>query len=131
MRRFVVAFAVIGVLLHAFALVRHAGIQTSRAFAAASNEVQRLQADLGVICHAPAGDETPASQPAGGSLPSNEGSSCPVCSKLCAAVAFPGPTPLTVFLPLLPLQKLQLALDVRVEKLKQIRPQGRGPPAYA
>lgn len=131
MRRVVVAFAVVGVLLHAFALVRHAGIQASRAFAVASDEVQRLQADLGVICHAPTGDEAAASQPPGGTTPSNDGSSCPVCSKLCAAVALTGPTPASILLPSLPSQKLRLALDIRVEKLKQIRPQGRGPPAYA
>jgi hypothetical protein len=79
--------AMLGVLLHAAALVRHNAIMLG-----AHLQEQALLADLQVICHSGsgAGIADPGSQP-DSPAPSNSQASCPICSGLVSAVALATP----------------------------------------
>lgn len=119
-RRWIGVLAMIGVLLHVVAVVRHGTMVL------ASIGSGDLLADMTVICHA--GADTPA-VPAGGDDAARK--LCPICSGLVATYGLP-----LVGIALRPVQapsiRVRFALhDQRFELAKRIRPPGRGPPLAA
>jgi hypothetical protein len=122
-------FAMLGVLLHAVAIVRHSAFVVAEAATSVTPAGSNLEADFGVICHVgfasdAAVDTVPGKAPSGTS-------NCPICSGLCSAIAV-----LTPALPLLAHAELggnevDRPVDQRVERQKRNRPPGRGPPTPA
>lgn len=137
MRRIVAILAVVGMLLHAFALVRHATVMMAHEFADAavasaasrtpSTALQAFEADLSAICHTDRGGTR--AQPDSGQAPESGKSSCPICTGLCAAVALTTPVIQFVSPASPPVAEFELPRDQRVEQHKRIRPPGRGPPS--
>lgn len=132
-RRVVGVLALLGVLLHAAALVRHNSFALARLL---SPQPTTSAADIalaslaaagltdGTICHVEGGDPAPSS---GQQSPSHD---CPICGGLVSAVAL---TPSV--LPLLPVQHVRAVMarpeDRRATALRFARPQARGPPVRA
>jgi len=78
LRRWVSVIAVLGVLLHAAAVVRHHGLML-----AASPVLASLEADLLVLCHGGAQQtpDVPDGLPPGpGPKPSDAKTACPICA---------------------------------------------------
>lgn len=124
-RRWIGILAVMGVLLHSAALVRHHGMMLP----AGSLEpaVAALEADLATICHFSldgTGSSGKTSQPVAGK-------NCPLCSGLASLFALPPPLQWLLPEPAVASFDYQLWLDQRVAQLKRIRPPGRGPPLLA
>jgi hypothetical protein len=133
-RRIVAILAVVGMLLHAFALVRHATVMMAHEFADASAvsgtsspALQALEADLKALCHIER--NAARAQSDGGTAPVSGKSSCPICTGLCAAVALTTPDIQFVSPASPPVAEFELPRDQRVEQHKRIRPPGRGPPS--
>lgn len=85
LRRTIGLLAIIAVLVHAAAVVRH-----SLAMAAPLSSEQALVADLGVICHSDlSGDGVAADTPPAGPAQS-PASKCPICAGLTAAFVLAG-----------------------------------------
>jgi hypothetical protein len=88
LRRWISLLAVVGVLLHAGALVRH-----NAAMAGAHLQHQALVADLQVICHSGGpGAAEPADIPYV-PRPFDAEKGCPLCSGVASAFALIGPAP--------------------------------------
>ena len=123
-RRWVAWVAVLGVLVHATMLVRHA-----TAVVAAGLQHHDLLVALGVICHG-AGGETrlAASDLPAPPRPGDDGKSCPICAgQISASAVLTGlesPTFVTVALDVSPATEWQ-APDVTRHAA---RPPGRAPP---
>lgn len=133
MRRCAAVLALIGVLLHAVAIVRHNAVMLSAGgsvlphslHAALSDAAATadLAADLNLLCHA-GSDADQTGDPRDGAK-----SSCPICSGLCPLVMLPPPGAL--FLAAAPpaAGALDVPRDLRVETHLRIRPPSRGPPS--
>lgn len=123
LRRWLSVLAIVGVLLHAGALVRHHVYMAGGAAAAnssASAAVDALLADLTFICHA--GGDTPD----GGTPPSAK-PSCPVCSGLASLIALAPPD--NELLHRFEGQGIKVAAGhERLSTPVRLRPHSRGPP---
>lgn len=125
MLRRLISFAVLlGVLMHAHAIVRHNGVMLDAHLQRAS-----LIADLVLICH-PSGTGTmdPASLP-DVPRPTDAQNDCPICSGFAHAVALPPPVFVPYYLVFQPAQPLPLPAIRRVELARAIIPPARGPPS--
>jgi hypothetical protein len=123
-RRLIGIVALLGVLVHAGALVRHNGMMLG-----ALLQYQGLVADLTAMCH---GSGTPADADLP-FLPRPTGAEfgCPICSGVVAAFAL-APVEVAEIAPRLPgahRQPPRLTASASVERLGL--PPGRGPPALA
>ena len=123
-RRLIGILALLGVLMHAGALVRHNGLMLS-----ALLQYQAIVADLTAVCHgsgAAADSELPY-------LPRPTGAEfgCPICSGLVAAFVLPSAEPVAFARPLLDSQEPPPGHFERpgIERLGL--PPVRGPPALA
>lgn len=123
-RRWIGILAVVGVLAHAAAVVRHHGSMLGDVLNPA---VAALAADLSTICHF-----DPEDAGIGTTSPSHNGAKhCPLCSGLASAFALPPPSGWQIPEPPAAAGVYLVRPDQRVEQLKRIRPPGRGPPALA
>lgn len=125
-RRWISILAVLGVLLHAGAIVRH-----NAAMAAASLQYQALVAGLSQICHSTGSGTLDASEVPYVPRPSDAQNGCPICSGLGQVVALSAPAcsviPLTQAEPaFLPANAQCLA-----DSGHAVCPPARGPPALA
>lgn len=137
MRRILAAMAILGMLVHGLALVRHHAamgteLSADAAYIQALNSsvpqeaVRATGLQVVVICHAAA--DLTSGKAGDNHRPSNK-SKCPICSGLCSAAALASSAPVLLAPHTLPEHKLVVLRDQRVEHHKRIRPPGRGPPA--
>lgn len=119
-RRWVGIVAVVGLLLHAAAVVRHHALMLANSLDPA---VAALSTDLEQICHFN-GDATERGHD---KRPSASGN-CPICTGIAAAFALPPPAEWQQREPIVVVERYQIRPDQRVDQLKRIRPPGRGPP---
>ncbi len=133
--------ALLGILLHAVALVRHASLAVGQGAHSGSvaammpmmqdiarDDLREFKADS-VICHADPGSREP--QHGGQSRAPDKSSSCPICMGLCAAVALAIPDIQLANTVPLHLSQYDAPADQRVETHLRIRPASRGPPSLA
>ena len=125
LRRWVSIVALLGVLLHAGAIVRH-----NAAMLGAQLEHQALLAGLSRICHGmgAAGESQPVDLPAI-PAPTERPNGCPICSGMASAFALAGPD--TILLE--PPYQAVLTVGERVVTIPRtfvlVRPPTRGPPS--
>lgn len=127
MLRRLISFAVLlGVLMHAHAIVRHNGVMLDAHLQRAS-----LIADLVLICH-PNGTGTldQANLP-NVPRPTDAQNDCPICSGLTDALALPLPTLVPTYVVFQPTQRLPLPAIRGVELVRAFIPPARGPPLIA
>ncbi|MGE3066347.1 MAG: DUF2946 family protein [Hyphomicrobiaceae bacterium] len=126
-RRWIGMLAVLGVLLHAGALVRH-----NATMLGATAQANALLADLAVICHGTGTQDLAKTASLPDAPPADPQSSCPLCSGLTPAFALASPLPT-------PIPTLRVA-DPAVFQAPGHRvtagvrtspPPARGPPALA
>lgn len=126
-RRWIGMLAVLGVLLHAGALVRHNGVMLGAALKADS-----LLADLAVICHGTGAQDLSKTAGLPEAPPSEPQSSCPLCSGLTPAFALVSPLPTQIATIRVASPAVYMALDARVAAdVRTGPPPARGPPALA
>jgi hypothetical protein len=130
MRRWISFLAVLGVLLHAGAVVRHHIVMLG--LPASPSAEQTLLADLQVICHgtgdqpALAGGDAPS-----GRTPADIKRNCPLCAGLAGPFALTAPLP-TVAVRLTATQAPVSALAAVLDELpRTLHPPTRGPPLIA
>lgn len=126
-RRWIALVALLGVLLHAGAIVRHHGVMLG-----ATLQYHTLVTELAQICHS-AGTtaEAPSADLPAIPKPSDAQSGCPICSGLGSAVALATPefTGIVLSPPMLAVFQ---ADPIAVPQLPHaIHPPARGPPALA
>lgn len=134
-RKCVSVLAVLGVLLHAIAVVRHHAVMLAAPTIAGdsgpiSDDLLRLTKDLSFICHVSA-DGIAAAAPADDSGTRDGRQTCPICAGLASpfavaakdmpALAIPAPLRITV----------SGHADERLTVQRRIRPPSRGPPLPA
>ena len=127
MLRRLISFAVLlGVLMHAHAIVRHNGVMLDAHLQRAT-----LIADLVLICH-PNGTGTvdPASLP-DVPLPTDAQNDCPICSGLAHAVALPPPVFVPYYVVFQPAQPFPPPTIHTPELARAFIPPARGPPSIA
>ncbi len=126
LRRLMSFVVLLGVLLHAHALVRHNGVMLDAHLKRAS-----LIADLLIICH-PSGTGTidTASLP-DVPRPTDVENNCPLCSGLGPAVALPPPDLTPNYVAFLPAHPIPLPDFGRAEPLRAFIPPATGPPILA
>lgn len=126
-RRWIAIVALLGVLLHAGALVRHHATMLG-----ATLDHQALLADLGQICHsAGTTSSVPAADLPAIPQPTDAQNGCPVCSGLGSAVALVAPELAAIALPA-PVPPAFHADPIDISEFPHaIHPPVRGPPALA
>lgn len=122
-RRAIAFLAIIGVLFHAAAVVRHGVMMLSLTAAPAAHS---LAADLTVICHGAveAAEDGKGTTGAPGTVAKH----CPLCTTGAAAASLAVPEIFELAAPALAATHQFIRVDIRSEQLKRIRPPGRGPP---
>ena len=126
LRRLIHLIAVLGVLLHAGALVRHYGMMLSGHL-----QHQALLSDLAALCHASGEPVSSTAELPWIPAPTESASSCPVCAGQVSAFAVAAPD-----LPLLP-QRFAVAASwqspasVHLPQTHAVCPPARGPPAVS
>ena len=126
-RRWISVLALLGVLLHAGAIVRHNAAMTGATF-----QYQALLTGLAQVCHGSAtGDALAAAELPFVPRPSDAQNGCPICSGLAAAVALPAPESAGVFVP--PPIAIAYHADPHcvLHSGHAVCPPARGPPAVA
>lgn len=129
-RILITVLALMGVLVHALAVVRHTTTMVI-AVPAAAAETAGPEATGGLeaapICHSSANEEDAAD----GQVPPGAKTTCPICLGLVSAVA-PAPVVAALSAPtsLRCIEHFAVG-DQRVQALKRIRPPSRGPPSLA
>jgi hypothetical protein len=126
LRRAVSYLVVLGVLLHATAVVRHNAVMLDAHLLRAS-----LIADLMVICH-PSGNSSvdPAYHP-DVPVPTDAQNGCPVCSGLAFALALPPPDLTPHFVAFDPPRLRAVIVAAHRPLPRAILPPSRGPPNLA
>lgn len=120
MRRVLAALAVLGMLVHALAIVRHTVVLADQARA-----LQQLAADLRVMC---SGHRVDVDLPASPSTSSD----CPVCMGLVGAAMLPSPNILSLaFCPDSKSVRHRVIALLLVERASDRLPPPRGPPHSA
>lgn len=131
-RQMISAVVVMGLIAHAFAIVRHGAMVISKSPAsfatlAPPSAIAALEADLKTaICH-------PGSSQSGSddNAPVSPRNECPICAGLVFAFIMPPPQVATLALPELHGIVAFPASDQRVTRQRFLRPASRGPPAIA
>lgn len=123
-RRLIGIVALLGVLVHAGALVRHNAIMLG-----ALLQYQGLVADLTAMCHG--SGAVPASELPYLPKPSGAEFGCPICSGLVAAIALPVPEQAEPARPLPQAQSPAPGLAAVASHDRLGLPPARGPPALA
>ena len=126
-RRWISVLALLGVLLHAGATVRHNATMTGASF-----QYQELLSGLVQICHgSTTGDVLAAAELPYVPKPTDAQNGCPICSGLSPAVALAAPEPAGAFIP----PPVAIALHVDTHCVPNsghaVCPPARGPPAVA
>lgn len=127
LRKWIGIVALLGVLLHAGAIVRHNGVMVAATF-----QYHALVADLAQICHgAVTGADAPAADLPAIPKPSDAQTGCPICSGFGAAFALLAPAPAVVVLraPIAPAFHFREVLVLSTPHAAH--PPARGPPALA
>lgn len=126
LRRAVSYLVVLGVLLHAAALVRHNAVMLE-----AHSLRAALVADLMVLCH-PSGSNSvdPANLP-DVPLPTDAQNGCPVCSGLAFALALPTPDLTPYFVAFDPPRLRPVIVATHRPLPRAVLPPSRGPPTLA
>lgn len=135
LRATITVLALLGVLVHALAVVRHSTVVMLAAATVAEITATGPAADsleAAPICHASQnGASQDGANAPSGPMPSGSKLSCPICLGLASAVAL---APAAVLLPRpvceRPLDRFAVD-DERVRVHERIRPPSRGPPSLA
>jgi hypothetical protein len=125
LRRWIGLLAVLGVLLHAGAVLRHHAVMVD-----AELQHQGLLADLHQICKAGGTGSVDTASLPDVPRPSNSQNGCPICSGL--ATAFALPTPEAAPLPVLfeaPVRR-PIAVAAIIGQTPAKLPPARGPPSH-
>ena len=125
-RRWVSILAVLGVLLHAGAIVRH-----NAAMASASLQYQALVAGLGQICHGTGTGALDAAELPYVPRPSDAQNGCPICSGLSPAVSLDAPPAVAVPVLVSAVISFHRQSNVAQGSGYAVCPPARGPPAVA
>lgn len=125
LRRVICFLVLVGILAHAGAVARHLVVVAQHVTETA---VVALMVDQGVICHTDA-DPTDGSGAVAG-VPAKLKQSCPICEGLASLFVLDPPVGPVLTLNQ-PVGVYERPTDQRVQHLKRIRPQGRGPPSLA
>jgi hypothetical protein len=126
LRRAVSYLVVLGVLLHAAALVRHNGVMLDAHLLRGS-----LIADLHVLCNPSGTGSVDASGLVDVPIPTDAQNGCPVCSGLAFALALPTPD-LTPYFIAFDLPRLRAVLvAAKRPPPRAVLPPSRGPPTPA
>lgn len=126
-RRWISILALMGVLLHAGAIVRHSAAMTGATF-----QYQALLSGLTQICHGSGtGGVIDASDLPYLPRPSDAQNGCPICSGLNSAVALAVPQAEPVAVPLPATIVFQVATHCAPDSGHAVCPPARGPPAVA
>ncbi len=126
LRRLISFVVLLGVLLHAHAIVRHNGVMLDAHLQRAT-----LIADLLVICHPSGTGNIDAASLPDVPRPTDVENNCPLCSALGPAIALPPPDLAPYYVAFLPAQP-DLPPAVRApEYLRTFIPPARGPPVLA
>jgi hypothetical protein len=126
-RTWIGIIALLSVLLHAGAIVRHNGVMLGATF-----QYQALLGDLARICHS-AGTtaDVPAADLPAIPKPSDAQNGCPLCSGLASAFALIGPEPAAIVLPQPVAPVFHVRAIVVPSATHAVHPPARGPPALA
>jgi len=126
LRRLISFVVLLGVLVHAHAIVRHNGVMLDAHLQRAT-----LIADLLVICHPSGTGTVDAASLPDVPRPTDVENNCPLCSGLGPAIALPPPDFVPYYVAFLPAQP-DLPTTVRaLEHLRTFVPPARGPPLLA
>jgi hypothetical protein len=126
LRRAVSYLVVLGVLLHAAALVRHNAVMLEAHSLRAS-----LITDLMVICHPSGTNSVDAAQLPDVPLPTDAQNGCPVCSGLAFALALPTPDLTPHFVAFDPPRLRPVIVAAHRPLPRAVLPPTRGPPTLA
>ena len=126
LRRMISFVVLLGVLLHAHAIVRHNGVMLDAHLQRAT-----LIADLLVICHPSGAGAIDAASLPDIPRPSDAQNNCPICSGLGTAWALPAPNPVPTTIAFHPLEHFPLPVFRGSELLRAFIPPARGPPPTA
>jgi hypothetical protein len=126
LRRLISFVVLLGMLLHAHALVRHNGVMLDAHLQRAT-----LIADLLVICH-PSGTGTiDAANLPDIPRPTDAQYNCPICSHLGTVVALPAHSPVPTSMAFHSVARSPLPAARGTELLRTFIPPARGPPSIA
>jgi hypothetical protein len=126
-KRWISVLAVLGVLVHAAAIVRHSTGLTSAAF-----QYLTLRADLGLLCHSAATANVAADAGLPGIPPPKDGQDCcQVCCSPGSAVALLAPDSASLFIPSVEAVSVGTAQYGAPQPSHAACPPARGPPAFA
>jgi hypothetical protein len=126
-RKWISILALIGVLLHAGAIVRHNAAMTG-----ANLQYQTLLNGLSQICHsATSGKDLAAAELPFVPKPTDAQNGCPICSGLSSAVALTAPEPAAVFDPTPVAIAFRFDTNGVPDAGHPVCPPARGPPAFA
>lgn len=126
LRRMISFVVVLGVLLHALAIVRHNGVMIDAHVQRAS-----LIKDLLLICHPSGIGTVDAASLPDVPRPTDAQNDCPICSGLGLAVALPAPDLVPYYVAFLPSELIPLPAIDGTELQRAFIPQARGPPLVA
>lgn len=126
LRRLISFVVLLGVLLHAHAIVRHNGIMLDAHLQRAS-----LVADLIVICHPSGTGTVDAASLPDVPLPSDAENNCPLCSGLGPAVALPPPAFTPYYVAFAPARPSPPPAIHGKALPRTFIPPARGPPLFA
>lgn len=126
LRRLMSFVVLLGVLVHAHAIVRHNGVMIDAHLQRAS-----LIKDLILICHPSGTGTVDAASLPDIPLPTDAENNCPICSGLGPAVALPPPSLVPSYVAFLPAQPIPLPAIHGTEQLRTFIPPARGPPLFA
>ncbi|MFN3745264.1 MAG: DUF2946 family protein [Hyphomicrobiaceae bacterium] len=126
LRRFISFVVLLGVMLHAHALVRHNSVMLDAHLLRTT-----LIADLLSICHPSGTGTVDAASLPDVPRPTDAQNDCPLCSGLGSAVALPAPDLLPYHVAFQPARLSPLPVIRGTELLRSFIPPARGPPRTA
>jgi hypothetical protein len=126
LRRFVSFVVLLGVMLHAHAIVRHNSVMLDAHFHRTT-----LITDLLSICHPSGTGTVDAASLPDVPRPTDAQNDCPLCSGLAPAVALPPPDLVPCYVAFRPAQPSPLPVIRGTELLRTFIPPARGPPRTA
>ena len=128
-RRWLGLLAVVGVLLHAGAIVRHNAVMLAAASrtTAANTAVASLDADLRLICSA--GAHLAEALLPDGKDPTGNPQTCPICAGLASAHALTAVALPALAIPYGDHAVATASTDERISVQRRLRPPSRAPPA--
>jgi len=126
LRRLISFVVLLGVLLHAQAVVRHNSIMLDA-------HLQRavLITDLLAICHPSGTGTVDVANLPDVPRPTDAQNNCPLCSALGSALVLPAPSPVPTRMAFHPAERSPLPARRGIELLRTFIPPARGPPVIA